>query len=117
MFGMVNYILPLLLYIKSIKLSLNYEKNYIDSAKLNFEVYIIIRKDFIYLKVSEIGMTILDSNRQREIYNIVNVVKQRLKEELFIEDETQEKLIELFYEFDGNYSTKRSSHQIIGWVL
>jgi len=83
---------------------------------LNFEVISIFTKDFIYLKVSEIGMTILDSNRQREIYNIVNVVKQRLKEEQVIEEETKEKLIELFYEFDGNYSTKRSFHQIIGWV-
>ena len=37
-FGFVNYILPLCLYICAVKSSINYERNYIDSAKLGFGV-------------------------------------------------------------------------------
>jgi hypothetical protein len=109
-FGFVNYILPLGLYILAIKLSINYEKNYILSAKLNFE-------DFVYMKASEIGMTLLEASKQKEIYNIVSEIKSRFKDEKNIEEETKDKLIELFYEFDGNYSTKRSFHQIFGGVI
>lgn len=64
------------------------------------------------MKASEIGMTLMEASKQKEIYTIVNEVKTRLKNGKDIDEDVKDKLIELFYEYDGNYSTKRSFHQI-----
>ena len=62
------------------------------------------------------GMTVMDREGQNEIYNIINDIKQRIKLQESIDEDKKDKLIELFYEFDGNYSTKRSFYHCIGGV-
>ena len=87
---------------------------YLQNLVLRYYTYLY--KDFVYLKASEVGMTLIEFDPQGDIFKIINDFKNRLKLQEYIDDATKDMMIEIFYEFDGNYSTKRSFYQIFGGV-
>jgi hypothetical protein len=130
-------VLPLLLYVEAINEAENYENNYKQSGLLDFE-------NFIYLKNQEMGITDnfkksnqTNHNRDSENQNendellpvkntnficdvndiFLEIHNRLLSKDSEIDDETKEKVVDLFYEVEGYYSVYKSFYAMFGGLV
>ena len=93
LFGIVNFILPLFLYIEAINKTELFETNYIQSAMMDYETFVR-------------GAVIECQDQSDEIVNLLINEKQQ-----------KEKVIYYIYAIEGYYSIKESIKTIFGFGI
>lgn len=134
LFGYVNFVLPLLLYVEAIGEAENFENNYKQSAILDFENFICLKnqeicysenrndknenQDCDYEHDYERDQLISQADPFKE--NIQNIFKE-IQVKLFhkgneIDSDTKNRVIDLLYELEGYYSLYTSYYILFGTV-
>ncbi len=117
LFGYVNFILPLLLYVEAIGEAEVFEDNYKYSALLDFKSFVDLKYDEISYygnNDNEDCKLILEEDNisHNNLKGILHEVKTRKESEL--DDEAKKKIVDIIYQSEGYYSISKSYNMLFG---